>query len=188
MVLPQNRWPAIGTTTRLVKLGHQVCSLSHAGCMVFSVDRHASMAESGKQGICCRPAARASRFSESQNGRLKATAAADKADLGSRQRTKYRQRFLRPRAFRVVLGPFRSARVSFDGRAQYPAPRKNRQSVLFGFGQIGCGKPGACLSRGSDPALKGGTASLIIGSHAERGGRSAEWSLIGRTYCSSSTY
>jgi hypothetical protein len=75
-------------------------------------------------------------------------------DLASAQNTA--SVFYGPAQLGLCWGRFDLRALALIGRAQDPAPRKNRQSVLFGFEQIGCGKPGACLSRGSDPALKWG--------------------------------
>lgn len=80
---------------------------------------------------------------------------ADKASLGSRHRTKYRRAPSAARHLGLCWGRFDLRALASIGRAQYPAPRKNRQPVLVGFEQ-GCGKRGAGPRRGSDPALKGG--------------------------------
>jgi hypothetical protein len=60
---------------------------------------------------------------------------ADKASLGSRHRTKYRRAPSAARHLGLCWGRFDLRALASIGRAQYPAPRKNRQPVLVGFEQ-----------------------------------------------------
>ena len=100
---PRTDGPRLGPPPRLVKLGHRFCSLSHAGRMVFSVDRRASMAEGGKQlhlplgphGL------------RRQNGELRATAARGQGRPWISP--SHKVPLAAYPAFRVVLGPLWAA-------------------------------------------------------------------------------